>query len=84
MRIHTRSYVNKLGGIKTIYALPRRQASEKVPSYTEDSILVENLEELVDVSIQEIVELLDQLGLDSPIFQSPLQSPPQSRPQTPH
>ena len=53
----------------------------------EDSILVGNLEELVNLSLQEIVQPLNQLGLDSPFFspfQSPLQSPIQSSPQYPH
>ena len=50
-RLHTRSYVKKLGGLKMISTLPRRKASKKIASYTKDSILVENLEELVDLSI---------------------------------
>ena len=58
LRRHTRYYVKKLGGLKEIPELPRRQASRKVPSYTEDSILVENLEDLVDLSIQEIIQPL--------------------------
>ena len=40
LRIHTRSYVKKLGGLKEIPALTRRQASRKEPTYSEDSILV--------------------------------------------
>ena len=62
--------------MKAILELRRKQASRKVPTYTKDSILVGNLKELVNLSIQDIVQLLDQLGLDSPIFQSPVQSPP--------
>ena len=65
-RKHTRSYVKKLGRLKFIPTLPRRKTSEKVASYTKDSILVENLEELVDLSIQEIVQPLDQLDPESP------------------
>ena len=65
-RRHTRSYIKKL-----------RQASKKVASYTKDSILVENLEELVDLSIQEIVQPLDQLDLESPVVSVLSQSPPQ-------
>ena len=65
-RRHTRSYVKKIGGLKVNPALPRRNTSKKVPSYTKDSILVENLEELVDLSIQEIIQPLDQLGPESP------------------
>ena len=66
-RRHTRSYVKKLGGLKFIPALPRRKTSKKVSTYSKDSILVENLEELVDLSIQEIVQPLDQLDLESPV-----------------
>ena len=36
LRRHTMSYVKKLGGLKTIPELPRRQASRRVPTYTED------------------------------------------------
>ena len=61
LRRHTRSYVKNLGGLKAIPALPRSRASKKVPSYIEYSILVENLEELVYLSIQEIIQSLDQL-----------------------
>ena len=53
---HTRYYMNKLGGLKVIPTVPRRKDSKKVPSYTEDSILVENL---VDLSMQEIIQPLD-------------------------
>ena len=75
--------MKKIGGLKKIHALPRRHASKKVPSYTQDSILVENLEELFDLSIQDIAQPLDQLGPKSPIVHSPISSPPQSPPQTP-
>ena len=62
LRRHTRSYVKKLRGLKVIPTLPRRQAPKKAVSYTKDSLLVENLEELVDLSIQEITQPIDQLG----------------------
>ena len=65
-RRHTRSYVKKLGGLKAILVLPRRQAHKKAISYNQYSILVENLEELVDLSRQEIIQPLDQLGPESP------------------
>ena len=75
-RRHTRAYVKKLGGLKVIPALPRGKASRKIASYTKDSILVENLEELVDISIQEIVHPLDQLDPESLAFSVSSQSPP--------
>ena len=74
------SYVKKLGGLKEIPTLPRRKASKKVHAYTKYSISMENFDELVDLSIQEIIQLIDQLGPDSPTFQSPLQSPLYSPP----
>ena len=51
LRRHTRSYVKKLRGLQTIPKLPRRQDPTRVPTYMEDSILVGNLEELVNLSI---------------------------------
>ena len=41
---------------------------------------MENLEELVDPSIQEIIQPLDQLGPESPIASVFSQSPPQYPP----
>ena len=52
LRRHTRSYVKKLGELNTILELPRRKASKRVPTYTEDSILVGNLEGFMNFSIQ--------------------------------
>ena len=43
-RRYTRSYVKKLRGLQTIPELPRRGASKRIPTCTEDSILVGNLE----------------------------------------
>ena len=59
LRRHTRSYMKKLGGLKTILELLRTQAPRRVPTYTEDSILVGNLEELANLSLQEIVQPLE-------------------------
>ena len=73
-------YVKKIGGLKVIPVLPRRQHPKKPISYTQDSILVENLEELVDLSIQEITQLLDQLGPESPTAQVFSHSSPQYPP----
>ena len=81
-RRHTRYYVKKLGGLQTIPELPRKRDPRRAPTYTKYSILVGNLEELVNSSLQEIVQPLDQLGPDSPVF-SPFQSPVHSPPQSP-
>ena len=59
--------------------LPRRQARIRERSYTEDLVLVGDFEELVDLTLQEIVQPLDQLGPDSHAC-SPFRTPIQSRP----
>ena len=73
-RIHTRSYVKNLGGLQTIPKFLRRGVTKRTPTYTEDSILVGNLEEFANFSLQEIFQPLDNLGPNSP-FCSPFQSP---------
>ena len=60
--------MKNLGGLQTTPKLLRNRAPKRLPTYTEDSILVGNLEELVNLSLQEIVQPLDQLGQDSPFF----------------
>ena len=59
LRRHTRSYLKNLGGLQTILELRRRQAPRRVPTYMEDSFLVGNLEELVNLSLQEIFQPLN-------------------------
>ena len=51
-RRHTRSYIKKLGELKVIPILPRGKISKKLAFYIKDSILIENFEEWVDLSIQ--------------------------------
>ena len=60
-----RSYAKNLGGLPNIPTLPRRQVHNKERPYLEDSLLVGDFEELVDLTLQEIDQTLDQLGLDS-------------------
>ena len=49
-------------GSESLYVpLPRRQDPKKAPLYTQDSVLIENLEEHFDLSLQEITKPLDQL-----------------------
>ena len=74
-------YGSKIGGLPIIPALPRREYRKKDRPQLEDSVLVEDLEELVETKLQEVVQPLNQLGPDSPHcspFQTPVQSPPQS------
>ena len=66
LRRITRSNVKKLGGLSNIPELPRRQSRRKELPFMEDSVLVRYFEELVDLTLQEIVQPLDQLGPTSP------------------
>ena len=66
LRRITRAYVKKIGGLPVIPALPRRYFRKKDRPYLEDSVLVEDLEELVETTLQEFVQPLNQLGPDSP------------------
>ena len=50
MRRHTRAYVKSIGGLPTIPYLPRREYKKKDRPILEDSVLVEDLEELVEVA----------------------------------
>ena len=87
-RRHTRSYAKNLRGLQIIHQFTRRGASKIIPTCTKDSFLLGNLEELLNLSLQEIDQPLNQVGPKSPYcsplwypFQSPFQSPPQSPPQ---
>ena len=62
----TRAYAKKIRGLPIIPALPRRELRKKERPYREDSMLVEDFEELVETILQEIVQPLDQLGPESP------------------
>ena len=83
MRRHTREYVKKIGGLPIIPDLPRREYKKKDRPILEDSVLVGDLEELVETALQEVVQLLNQLGPDTP-YGSPIHthvhSPPHSPP----
>ena len=83
LRRHTRSYVKSIGGLPTIPDLPRREYKKKDRPILEDSVLVGDLEELVEVALQEVVQPLNQVGPNTP-YCSPMQtlvpSPPHSPP----
>ena len=72
-----------MGGFPNILALPRRQVRKKERPYLEDSLLVGDFEVLVDLTLQEIVRPLNQLGpesLNCSSFRTPVESPSQSSP----
>ena len=50
LRRHTREYVKKIGGLPIIPILPRREYRKKYP-ILEDSVLVEDFEELVETAL---------------------------------
>ena len=52
LRIFTRAYVKNIGGLPVIPILPRREYRKKECPILEDSILVEDLEELVEIDLQ--------------------------------
>ena len=55
LRRHTRAYVKKIGGLPIILDLPRREYKKKDCPILEDSVLVGDLEELVETALQEVV-----------------------------
>ena len=79
LRRITRAYAKNIGGLPIILALWRREYHKKDCPQLEDSVLVEDLEELVETTLQEVVQPLNQLVPDSPHcspFRTPVQSPP--------
>ena len=59
LRRHTRAYVKKIGGLPIIPALPRREYRKKDGPILEDTVLVEDFEELVETTLQEVVQPLN-------------------------
>ena len=81
MRIFTREYAKKIRGLPIIPVLPTREYQKRNRPQLEDSVLVEDLEELVEESLQEVDQPLNQLGPDTPYYSpihTPIQSPPHS------
>ena len=55
LRRHTQAYVKSIGGLPTILDLPQREYKKKDCPILEYSVLVGDLEELVEVVLQEVV-----------------------------
>ena len=66
LRRITREYVKKIIGLPSIPILPRREYQKKDLPKLEDSVLVEDLEEVVEVALQEVDQPLNQLDPNSP------------------
>ena len=62
MRRHTREYVKNIGGFSIIPEFPRREYKRKDRPILEDSVLVGDWEELVEIALQEVVLPLNQEG----------------------
>ena len=54
LRRITRAYVKNIGGLPIIFVLPIREYQKKDRPQLEDSVLVEDLEELVETALQEV------------------------------
>ena len=66
LRRHTWAYVKSIRGLPTIPDLPRREYKKKGRHVLEDSVLVVDLEELVEVALQKVVHPFNQVGPDTP------------------
>ena len=82
MRIHTRAYVKNIRGLLIIHVLPKREYRKKDHPILEDAVLVEDFEELVETTLQEVVQPLNQLDPDTP-YCSPIHTPVHSPPHSP-
>ena len=59
LRRITRTYVKKIRGLSIIPALPIREYQKKDCPILEDAVLVGDFEELVETSLQEVVQPLN-------------------------
>ena len=82
LRRHNRAYVKNIGGLPIIHDLSRREYKRKDRPILEDSMLVGDLEELVEIALQEVVQPLNQVGPDTP-HSSPIYTPICSIPHSP-
>ena len=82
LRRITTTYAKKIGGLPIISILARRKYEKMDHPQLEDSVLVEDLEELVEAALQEVDQPLYQLEPDSP-YCSPFQNPIQYQLHTP-
>ena len=58
--------MKSIGGLPTIPDLPRREYKKKDRPILEDSVLVGDLEELVETALQEVVQPLNQVVPNTP------------------
>ena len=73
LRRITRACAKNIGGLPIISVLPRREYQKKDRPQLEDSVLVGDIEELVEATLQEVDQPLNQLDPDSPCY-SPFQT----------
>ena len=83
MRRHTWAYVKSIGELPIIPDLPRREYKNKDHPILKYSVLVGDLEELVERALREVVQPLNQVGPNTPYHppvRTPIPSPPHSPP----
>ena len=74
--------MKKIRGLPIIPVLPRRDYQKRDCPILEDAVLVEDFEELVETTLQEVVQPLNQLDPDTP-YCSPVHTPIHSPPHSP-
>ena len=82
LRRITRAYVKKISGLPIIPSLPRIEYQKKDHPILEDAVLVGDFEELVETTLQEVVQPLNQLDPDTP-YCSPIHTPIHFPPHSP-
>ena len=60
LRRITMEFVKKIGGLPIVSVLPRREYQKKYFPQLEESVLVEDLEELVEATLQELDQPLNK------------------------
>ena len=74
LRRINREYAKNIGGLPIIPTLPKRKYQKKDHPILEDAVLVGDVEELVETTLQEVVHPLNQVGPDTP-YCSPIHTP---------
>ena len=75
--------MKRIGVLPIIPDLPRREYKKKDRPILDGSVLVGDLEELVETTLQEVVQPLNQVGPNTPFCSAvytPVHSPPHSPP----
>ena len=74
--------MKNIRGLPIIHVFPKREYKKKYRPILEDAVLVGDFEELVETTLQEVVQPLNQLDPDTP-YCSPVHTPVHSPPHSP-